>query len=639
MAMKKNYNKGQLIRHFLQVWRLLILSNNNTGVFNQFEADDDDDDENRPQKRQKKSSCLNHPYKWTILNILFLIFLSIIQEILILQIGLITARFYYVLLLKDILKFYWQLFITMILVLFMSLIKSFRTYVSTVIEIEFREHLTKYLCDEYFENFNYYFTNNNDNQPQQQQCQNGRQSLLIEKNGLDNVDQRLCQDLYKLCSECTIFISKSVILPFIVGYYSYKVSITVGPFGVFICLAIFLLSTFVNRFLLNSIVKWTYLKEKHEGIYRSEHNHIRNHCEHIAFTNVEQRMKRNLFLELRNLLSIHENLALQQFYLNFLTTIFDYSGSVISFIIISIPLFHGAYDELNEAELSRQISANTFICLYLINCFSRILDITSTFATINGIGYRLTELKSAFKNCSSKNDDDSQQLILNLSNNNHHGDDDDDLYLQLYNDTAKETEKWPRNFSLQVYRNENLFIHNVSQLPLCKMIKQLLPLSSSSIMVKLNLRKLTDIMFIMYDLNYDEYFLKELLTDPLKRTTIISLMNEYSSFDFLVPETDYSDQHDNNKSNVDNSGVDVVIENLSMIQKQLLNFLIAFTIRPKLLIIENTAQSMMTDDLIDKLYDHCKRLSITVITINNDNVNDDGDHDKYRKYHHRYLKI
>lgn len=116
-------------------------------------------------------------------------------------------------------------------------------------------------------------------------------------------------------------------------------------------------------------------------------------------------------------------------------------------------------------------------------------------------------------------------------------------------------------------------------------------------------------------------------------------MNEYSSFDFLVPETDYSDQHDNNKSNVDNSGVDVVIENLSMIQKQLLNFLIAFTIRPKLLIIENTAQSMMTDDLIDKLYDHCQRLSITVITINNDNVNDDGDHDKYRKYHHRYLKI
>ncbi|OTF69143.1 hypothetical protein BLA29_003968, partial [Euroglyphus maynei] len=249
--------------------------------------------------------------------------------------------------------------------------------------------------------------------------------------------------------------------------------ITVGLLGVIICFAIFSLSTFVNRFLLNSIVKWTYLKEKHEGIYRSEHIYIRNKCEQIAFANVERQMKRNLFGKFRNLLSIHENLALRQFYLNFLTTIFDYSGSVISFIIISIPLFQGEYEQMNEAELSRQISANTFICLYLINCFSRIIDITSNFATINGIGYRLTELKSAFKNRSKNDDnndddDDSQQLILNNQN---------DLYLQLYvyvtmvaqsTTTSQQQQSESENITipLQVYRNENLFIHNSRQLPL-----------------------------------------------------------------------------------------------------------------------------------------------------------------------------
>nr|XP_027201827.1 ATP-binding cassette sub-family D member 4-like [Dermatophagoides pteronyssinus] len=631
MVVKKKL-KGHLIKHFFQVWRLLILSNNNAGIFNFKDADKDDEEENQQIDHKQRQKCWNlqQPYKWTIINILFLILLSIIQEIIIFQIGLITARFYYVLLLKDIFKFYTQLLFTMILVLFMSLIKSFRQYVSTIIEIEFREHLTKYFVDNYFENNNYYFSNQASSSSDEANVNDRSSSVpLIMKNlsDLDNVDQRLCQDLSKLCTECTVFISKSVILPFIVAYYSYKVFITVGWLGVLICLAIFSISTFVNRFLLNSIVKWTYLKEKHEGIYRSEHIVIRNKCEHIAFANIEQQTKQNLYGKFRNLLSIHENLALQQFYLNFLTTIFDYSGSIISFIIISIPLFQGKYDQLNEAELSRQISANSFICLYLINCFSRIIDITSNFATINGIGYRLTELKSAFKNHQSssenfrKNDDfnhDDQQLNANQK----------DLFIQFSNvlSTAATLPKQQQqpNIKLQIFRNENLFINNSRQLPICKMIKQLLP-SPQSIIIRLDIKKLTDVMFIMIDSNYGEFFLKKMLSDPIKRSTIISYLNEYSSLVNFPIQTDPNDDNLNEQ-----------IKNLLDKQKHLLNFLVAFIIRPKLLIIENITKLSLMDNLIDQIYQHCRLLGITILTIS-DNHNDDDD--KYLQYHHRYLKI
>lgn len=112
-----------------------------------------------------------------------------------------------------------------------------------------------------------------------------------------------------------------------------------------------------------------------------------------------------------------------------------------------------------------------------------------------------------------------------------------------------------------------------------------------------------------------------MLSDPIKRTVITTYLNEYSSLNFLI---------NNNESDLNG-----MIKNLQIVQKQLLNFIIAFTIRPKLLIIENiTTQSISMDDLIDKIYNHCHTLDITIITISDNNCDD-----KYCKYHHRFLKI
>ena len=46
MVVKKKL-KGHLIKHFFQVWRLLILYNNNAGIFNFKDADKDDEEEKK----------------------------------------------------------------------------------------------------------------------------------------------------------------------------------------------------------------------------------------------------------------------------------------------------------------------------------------------------------------------------------------------------------------------------------------------------------------------------------------------------------------------------------------------------------------------------------------------------------------
>lgn len=428
-------------------------------------------------------------FKWNYLNVLFLFFLSLIEELIIYQIGLITAKFYYILLLNDINQFYQHLLFSFSLVLFMSLIKSAKIYVSTVISIEWREQLSKHLIRQYFEHFHYYHLN------------------LMNKNDqfyLDNIDQRLSQDIEKLSSQFSTTFANAVILPLTIIYYSYKVANTIGIFGVLACFLLFFLSTFFNKFPVHQIVKWTYRKEKEEGNYRAELINVKNCSENIAFNNGEVQVKNVLLKTLTILLSAHENLALKQFYLNFLTTIFNYSGTIVSFIIISIPIFRGTFAQMNKAELSSQISSNTFFCLYLINCFSKVIDLTANFATINGIGYRLTEMKSAFKANIHKTNDDEYFTEINSNN----------ILLQMNNVCIRSIysgESIVEQLTFQVKKNENLFIKHLgmsNENAISKALKGLWPIYSGSVIINLNVHNLEEIMFISANINYGYYVLQ-----------------------------------------------------------------------------------------------------------------------------------
>lgn len=429
--------------------------------------------------------------KWNYLNILFLFFLSSIEELIIFQIGLITAKFYYILLLNDINQFYQHLLLSFSLVLFMSLIKSAKIYVSTVISIEWREQLSKNLIEHYFENFHYYYLN------------------IMDKNAnfyLDNIDQRLSQDIEKLSSQFSTTIANAIVLPLTIIYYSYQVASTIGISGVFICFLLFFLSTFFNKFPVHQIVKWTYRKEKEEGNYRAELINVKNFSENIAFTNSEVKVKNTLLKTLTILLSAHENLALKQFYLNILTTIFNYSGTLVSFIIISIPIFRGTFAQMNKAELSSQISSNTFFCLYLINCFSKIIDLTANFATINGIGYRLTEMKSAFK--SNKNNEDNKYITQFNSNNL-----EENIFLQMDNVCIRSIYSGESigQLTFELKKNENLFIKysgRNNENAILKVLKGLWPISSGSILINLNVNNFQEIMFISANINHGYYLLQ-----------------------------------------------------------------------------------------------------------------------------------
>lgn len=387
----------------------------------------------------------------------------------------------------------------------MAIIKSGKGYVSSVLYIEWRECLSKLMLEDYFCDLNYYVYNivNCD-----QKCQLNN----LDTFRLDNIDQRLSQDIDKLCLEFSTIISQLIISPLTLLYYAYQVNTTIGWFGIVACIAFFLLSTIVNKIFVKSIVKWTYLKGKYEGDYRNEHTFVKNSSEKIAFANAEYKVKSKLLKSLTKLLSVYENLILQQFYLNFVTTIFDYSGSILSFIIISIPIFTGKFDHLNEAELSRQISANNFICLYLINCFTKLIGITSNFANINGFGYRITELISAFKQSNEQFWKHSTIKVVN----------DKIVYLQVKNIKIVppfSNEPIISQLSFEVKHNQNIYISGESGLgktSILRAIKGLWPISDGCISTSLNCNDSQDVMFISHDSIFADIFLQVSETKVVK---------------------------------------------------------------------------------------------------------------------------
>ncbi|XP_038840293.1 ATP-binding cassette sub-family D member 4 [Salvelinus namaycush] len=96
---------------------------------------------------------------------------------------------------------------------------------------------------------------------------------------------------------------------------------------------------------------------------------------------------------LQTLLRCQKSLMNKELWLYIGVNTFDYLGGILSYIIISIPIFSGVYNNLSPGELSALISKNAFVCIYLISCFSQLIDLSTTLSDVAGYTHRIGELR------------------------------------------------------------------------------------------------------------------------------------------------------------------------------------------------------------------------------------------------------
>lgn len=159
----------------------------------------------------------NGSFTETLVLFIFVLLLSVIEQFLGYNIGMITSVYYKIMGNKDLDQFLIHTLKCIFLISSMSVVKSSKDYVSSSLQIAWREKLTEKIHEIYFNDHLFY--NVNILPPS---------SSLGETEKIDNPDQRITQDVSEFTKELSSTVPKLLIAPFLIGWYSFKSYSTTG---------------------------------------------------------------------------------------------------------------------------------------------------------------------------------------------------------------------------------------------------------------------------------------------------------------------------------------------------------------------------------------------------------------------------
>nr|XP_013795992.1 PREDICTED: ATP-binding cassette sub-family D member 4 isoform X1 [Apteryx mantelli mantelli]XP_013795993.1 PREDICTED: ATP-binding cassette sub-family D member 4 isoform X1 [Apteryx mantelli mantelli] len=240
--------------------------------------------------------------------------------------------------------------------------------------VSWRKSLTEYLHSCYFYGQVYY-------------------SLHVLREDIDNPDQRISQDVERFCRQLSSMASKLIISPFTLAYYTYQCFHSTGWLGPVSIFGYFVIGTVVNKVLMSPIVSKLVQQEKLEGDFRFKHMQIRVNAEPAAFYRAGRVEHMRTDRRLQSLLQSQRELIGKELWLYIGINTFDYLGSILSYVVIAIPIFSGMYGDLSPTELSALVSKNAFVSIYLISCFSQLIDLSTTVTDVAGYTHRIGELQ------------------------------------------------------------------------------------------------------------------------------------------------------------------------------------------------------------------------------------------------------
>lgn len=306
-----------------------------------------------------------------------LMFFVVSYEFVSYQMGLTNSRFYLVLGNKDQRGFWIQTALGLSLVFAISKTRALRTFLASTTGVHWRKIITKNLHGLYFADKNFYCVN-----------------VLKELGGeLDNADQRMTQDVDRFCMTLADALPAALIAPFTTAYYNYQAYVATGWIGPVSTVVFFVVFTVLNKFLLAPVVPRVYQQEKQEGRFRHAHARVKDHTESIAFLDGDPVEEAHLNTVLDDVVKAQQSVVNRQFPLSFGIHLFDYTGAILSLLVIAVPIFTGVYDSLTPQELAALISKNAFVSIYLISCYSSLVDLSGSVAVIAGNTHRISALR------------------------------------------------------------------------------------------------------------------------------------------------------------------------------------------------------------------------------------------------------
>ncbi|XP_062848063.1 ATP-binding cassette sub-family D member 4 [Trichomycterus rosablanca] len=545
---------------------------------------------------------------WTLLGIALLV------QLVIYQVGLIPSQFYSVLSKKDYGKFQELVMIAILLIILNSALRSLEQYICSLLYISWRKSLTEGLHKEFFSGWVYY-------------------TLNVLQKDIDNPDQRISQDTEKLCKQLSNMASQLVISPFIISYYTYQCLNSTGWVGFISIFGYFVVGSITNKILMGPIVSTLIQQEKLEGDFRFKHMQIRVNAESAAFNRAGKVEHMKTEQRLQSLLHTQKKLVTKELWLYIGMNTFDYLGSILSYIVIAIPIFAGIYDDMTPVEISALVSKNSFVCMYLINCFTKLIDLSSTVSEVAGYTHRIGELREVMNDICKKqcgfvlgemSDTDRYGENLNMAS-------DAVVLDQVSFKSPFSEEVLVKDLSLRICKDTHLMVvgnTGTGKTSLLRVLNLLWEVSNGSVRIKTCFGP-RGILFLPQKPYLTDGTLREQVIFPLKDVypemgfvddeRILTCL-EIAGVRCLLNRTGGLDER------VDWNWYDA----LSPGEIQRLCFARLFYLQPKYAVLDE-ATSALTEEAEEQLYIACKRLGMTLISV--------GHRTSLRKHHDVLLHL
>uniref|UniRef100_A0AC35TQL5 ABC transporter domain-containing protein n=1 Tax=Rhabditophanes sp. KR3021 TaxID=114890 RepID=A0AC35TQL5_9BILA len=312
---------------------------------------------------------------YAILFVVFNLIISISSEVVGYYLGLIPGRMYSALLSKDVDSFWFILWSGSLMYVGKCFLLAALSSASWLLYLCFRKNLTTSLTKAIF----YAKTT-------------AYKLFCLES--LDNLDQRITQDVDKMCTILANTLLPAVMIcPFVIVYYTYKTYVTAGIYGCGIIYGYFFIGTCINKMLISPLSKWTARVEKVEGDYRYKYATLRDNIEQISLYGGNEFEKDSTYTYLNKILKAQFYLGSWIFPNTMFQTFFSYYGGLLSYAIQFIAIFWWhIYDDLSPQDLAKVISNNAFVYIYLVNSFTRLSDTSIAIGEMAGLLQRIDEV-------------------------------------------------------------------------------------------------------------------------------------------------------------------------------------------------------------------------------------------------------
>lgn len=274
-----------------------------------------------------------------------------------------------------------------------SIVNSGIKYVSTLLQLNMRQRLSRHLHDLYLNGMTFY------------RASNGMGSLKI-----DNIDQRITQDTEKFSSALaslygTIF---KPVLDIIL--LTSRLAQVVGLRGPLIMYLYYFLSSIILRAIMPPFAKLTAEQQKLEGDFRYAHSRLINYAEEVAFFAGNKREKSYLNLAFERLYAHSKSIFTKQASLGvFDSWLVKYGATMIGYAVVAVPVFGsfgaraygvnaGVTDDSRSA-VTRDYVRNSHILINLARAIGQVILLYKNFTQLAGYTARVAELREVLIRC------------------------------------------------------------------------------------------------------------------------------------------------------------------------------------------------------------------------------------------------